>query len=99
MAKALSKSQVAGAIAEKAGISKKQATEILAIIAEIEPGAAAGGGSYVIEPDRRAAIRLALGLARAVGGYLSDEQLRQAGVEPQAILLEPAARNTGPAIA
>ncbi|MFM2081425.1 MAG: SPBc2 prophage-derived DNA-binding protein 2 [Verrucomicrobiota bacterium] len=35
MAKALSKSQVAGAIADKAGISKKQATEILAIVAEL----------------------------------------------------------------
>ena len=32
----------------------------LAIIAEIEPGAKEGGGSFVIEPDRRAAIRLAL---------------------------------------
>jgi len=35
MAKALSKSQVAGAVADKAGISKKQATEILGIIAEL----------------------------------------------------------------
>jgi UDP-N-acetylmuramoyl-L-alanyl-D-glutamate--2,6-diaminopimelate ligase len=35
------------------------------IIAEIEPGAGAGGGLYVIEPDRRAAIRLALVEARA----------------------------------
>jgi UDP-N-acetylmuramoyl-L-alanyl-D-glutamate--2,6-diaminopimelate ligase len=35
----------------------------LAIIAEIEPGARAGGGDYVVEPDRRAAIRLALGRA------------------------------------
>ncbi|HEX6401271.1 MAG TPA: UDP-N-acetylmuramoyl-L-alanyl-D-glutamate--2,6-diaminopimelate ligase [Actinomycetota bacterium] len=32
----------------------------LAIIAEVERGAAAGGGRYVVEPDRRAAIRLAL---------------------------------------
>ena len=31
-----------------------------AIIAEIEPGARAGGGAYVIEPDRRSAIRLAI---------------------------------------
>ncbi|MBS0546417.1 MAG: mannose-1-phosphate guanylyltransferase/mannose-6-phosphate isomerase [Proteobacteria bacterium] len=31
--------------------------------------------------------------------FLVDEQLRQAGIEPCAILLEPAARNTGPAIA
>ena len=34
-----------------------------AIIAEIEPGARAGGGAYVVEPDRRAAIRAALGAA------------------------------------
>lgn len=32
----------------------------LAIIAEIEPGANEGGGAFLIEPDRRAAIRLAL---------------------------------------
>jgi UDP-N-acetylmuramoyl-L-alanyl-D-glutamate--2,6-diaminopimelate ligase len=32
----------------------------LAIIAEIEPGAKEGGGAFLIEPDRRAAIRLAL---------------------------------------
>src|SRR5258708_20891127 len=31
--------------------------------------------------------------------FLVDEQLRQIGIEPQAILLEPIARNTGPAIA
>ena len=37
----------------------------LAIIAEVEAGAAAGGGRYVVEPDRRAAIRLALEEARA----------------------------------
>jgi mannose-1-phosphate guanylyltransferase len=30
--------------------------------------------------------------------FLVDEQLRQVGIEPQAILLEPLARNTGPAI-
>ncbi|MFM8999808.1 MAG: UDP-N-acetylmuramoyl-L-alanyl-D-glutamate--2,6-diaminopimelate ligase [Actinomycetota bacterium] len=36
----------------------------LEIIAEIEPGAVAGGGAYVIEPDRRAAIRLACAEAR-----------------------------------
>jgi len=30
------------------------------IIAEVERGAARGGGRYVVEPDRRAAIRLAL---------------------------------------
>ena len=32
----------------------------LAIIAEIESGAAQGGGAWLVEPDRRAAIRLAL---------------------------------------
>jgi mannose-1-phosphate guanylyltransferase/mannose-6-phosphate isomerase len=31
--------------------------------------------------------------------FLVDEQLRQVGIEPQAILLEPVARNTAPAIA
>src|SRR3954469_20609160 len=31
--------------------------------------------------------------------FLVDEQLRQVGIEPQAILLEPLARNTAPAIA
>jgi UDP-N-acetylmuramoyl-L-alanyl-D-glutamate--2,6-diaminopimelate ligase len=35
-----------------------------AIIAEIERGAAEGGGSYVVEPDRRDAIRLSLREAR-----------------------------------
>jgi len=34
-----------------------------AIIAEIEPGAKRTGGRYLIEPDRRAAIRSALGEA------------------------------------
>jgi UDP-N-acetylmuramoyl-L-alanyl-D-glutamate--2,6-diaminopimelate ligase len=32
----------------------------LGIIADIEPGARQGGGRYVVEPDRRAAIRLAV---------------------------------------
>ncbi|MEX0754031.1 MAG: UDP-N-acetylmuramoyl-L-alanyl-D-glutamate--2,6-diaminopimelate ligase [Actinomycetota bacterium] len=32
----------------------------LAILAEIEPGAKAGGGAYEVEPDRRAAIRRAV---------------------------------------
>jgi UDP-N-acetylmuramoyl-L-alanyl-D-glutamate--2,6-diaminopimelate ligase len=32
----------------------------LAIIAEIEPGARLGGGAYLVEPDRRAAIHLAI---------------------------------------
>jgi UDP-N-acetylmuramoyl-L-alanyl-D-glutamate--2,6-diaminopimelate ligase len=37
----------------------------LAIIAEIEPGAKEGGGDYVVEPDRRAAIRAAIRAAGA----------------------------------
>ncbi len=37
----------------------------LAIISEIEPGAKEGGGAFVIEPDRREAIRLALREAAA----------------------------------
>jgi UDP-N-acetylmuramoyl-L-alanyl-D-glutamate--2,6-diaminopimelate ligase len=32
----------------------------LAIIADVEPGARDGGGAYVVEPDRRAAIELAI---------------------------------------
>jgi UDP-N-acetylmuramoyl-L-alanyl-D-glutamate--2,6-diaminopimelate ligase len=36
-----------------------------AIISQIEPGASAGGGAYVVEPDRRGAIRLAVMEARA----------------------------------
>jgi UDP-N-acetylmuramoyl-L-alanyl-D-glutamate--2,6-diaminopimelate ligase len=36
-----------------------------AIIAEIEPGARRGGGAYVVEPDRRVAVRLAVEAARA----------------------------------
>jgi UDP-N-acetylmuramoyl-L-alanyl-D-glutamate--2,6-diaminopimelate ligase len=36
----------------------------LAIIAEIEPGAKRGGHPYTVEPDRRAAIRAALGEAQ-----------------------------------
>jgi UDP-N-acetylmuramoyl-L-alanyl-D-glutamate--2,6-diaminopimelate ligase len=35
----------------------------LAIIAEIEPGARAGGGAFEVEPDRRAAIARAVALA------------------------------------
>lgn len=35
----------------------------IAIIAEIVPGAEEGGGAFVIEPDRRAAIRLAVAAA------------------------------------
>jgi UDP-N-acetylmuramoyl-L-alanyl-D-glutamate--2,6-diaminopimelate ligase len=36
----------------------------LAILAQIEAGARAGGGAYEVEPDRRAAIRLAIRDAR-----------------------------------
>lgn len=36
----------------------------LAILAEIEPGATAGGGDFEIEPERRLAIRRAVSLAR-----------------------------------
>ena len=36
----------------------------LGIIEEIEVGARAGGGSYVVEPDRREAIRVAVERAR-----------------------------------
>jgi UDP-N-acetylmuramoyl-L-alanyl-D-glutamate--2,6-diaminopimelate ligase len=37
----------------------------LAIIGEVVPGAEEGGGSYMVEPDRRTAIRLALREARS----------------------------------
>jgi UDP-N-acetylmuramoyl-L-alanyl-D-glutamate--2,6-diaminopimelate ligase len=37
----------------------------MAIIADIEPGARRGSGQYVVEPDRRRAIRMALAEARA----------------------------------
>ena len=46
--------------------SNPRSEDPLAIIAEIEPGARAGGGEYLVEPDRRAAIRTALG--RAIAG-------------------------------
>jgi UDP-N-acetylmuramoyl-L-alanyl-D-glutamate--2,6-diaminopimelate ligase len=38
--------------------------EPMAIIREMEPGARRGGGRYLVEADRRAAIRLALQEAR-----------------------------------
>jgi UDP-N-acetylmuramoyl-L-alanyl-D-glutamate--2,6-diaminopimelate ligase len=37
----------------------------LAILEEIVAGAERGGGEFVVEPDRRAAIRLAVSRARA----------------------------------
>jgi UDP-N-acetylmuramoyl-L-alanyl-D-glutamate--2,6-diaminopimelate ligase len=52
------------------------------IIADVERGAAASGGRYVVEPDRRSAIRLALGDARpgdvvvvAGKGHESEQEL------------------------
>jgi len=52
------------------------------IIADVERGAAASGGRYVVEPDRRSAIRLALGEARpgdvvvvAGKGHESEQEL------------------------
>ena len=52
------------------------------IIAEVERGAAAGGRRYVVEPDRRSAIRLALGEASpgdvvivAGKGHESEQEL------------------------
>ncbi|MGI8615967.1 MAG: UDP-N-acetylmuramoyl-L-alanyl-D-glutamate--2,6-diaminopimelate ligase [Actinomycetota bacterium] len=52
------------------------------IIADVERGAAASGGRYVVEPDRRSAIMLALGEARpgdvvvvAGKGHESEQEL------------------------
>jgi UDP-N-acetylmuramoyl-L-alanyl-D-glutamate--2,6-diaminopimelate ligase len=59
--------RVATTVADLAVITSDnpRSEEPMAIIAEIEPGAAEGGGPYVVEPDRRGAIRLALEQARA----------------------------------
>lgn len=58
-----------------------------AIIAEVERGAIAGGGPYVVEPDRRAAIRLGLREARsgdvvivAGRGHEPEQELADAAV-------------------
>ena len=58
-----------------------------AIIAEVERGAKAGGGPYVVEPDRRSAIRLGLQEARtgdvvivAGRGHESAQELADASV-------------------
>ena len=57
------------------------------IIAEIEPGARRGGGEFTVEPDRRLAIRLALGHAApgdlvliAGKGHETGQQLRDGTV-------------------
>ena len=59
-----------------------------AIINDIEPGAAQGGGDYVIEPDRRAAIALAVAEARpgdavviAGKGHETHQELAHGTVE------------------
>jgi UDP-N-acetylmuramoyl-L-alanyl-D-glutamate--2,6-diaminopimelate ligase len=59
----------------------------LDIIAEVERGAAEGGGRYVLEPDRRAAIRLALSEARrgdvvvvAGKGHETEQELAERSV-------------------
>lgn len=59
----------------------------LAIIAEIEPGANEGGGDFLVEPDRRAAIRLALQEAGrgdviviAGKGHESTQELRDRAI-------------------
>jgi UDP-N-acetylmuramoyl-L-alanyl-D-glutamate--2,6-diaminopimelate ligase len=58
-----------------------------AIIAEVERGAIVGGGPYVVEPDRRAAIRLGLREARSGDvvvvsgrGHESEQELADASV-------------------
>jgi UDP-N-acetylmuramoyl-L-alanyl-D-glutamate--2,6-diaminopimelate ligase len=54
--------KVATALADLSVITSDnpRSEDPLAIIGEIEPGAREGGGRYVIEPERRAAIKLAL---------------------------------------
>ncbi|HVF09001.1 MAG TPA: UDP-N-acetylmuramoyl-L-alanyl-D-glutamate--2,6-diaminopimelate ligase, partial [Actinomycetota bacterium] len=60
----------------------------VAIISDIEPGAGEGGGDYVIEPDRRAAIALAVAEARpgdavviAGKGHETHQELAHGTVE------------------
>jgi hypothetical protein len=72
----------------QAGLQSGAASEacrlaLLAMGAQPQAPSAAAGRFLVVRIKERArpegvTIRLALGLARAVGGYLSDEQLRQA---------------------
>jgi UDP-N-acetylmuramoyl-L-alanyl-D-glutamate--2,6-diaminopimelate ligase len=52
-----------------------------AIIAEIEPGAHRGGGPFVIEPDRRRAIRAALAEARPGDAVLIAGKGHETGQE------------------
>jgi UDP-N-acetylmuramoyl-L-alanyl-D-glutamate--2,6-diaminopimelate ligase len=58
--------RVATALADRTIITSDnpRSEDPLAIVAEIEAGARAGGGPYEVEPDRRAAIRRALAAAR-----------------------------------
>jgi UDP-N-acetylmuramoyl-L-alanyl-D-glutamate--2,6-diaminopimelate ligase len=60
----------------------------LEIIAEIEPGAIEGGGAYVIEPDRRGAIAMALAEAAsgdvvviAGKGHETTQEFAQGSIE------------------
>lgn len=60
----------------------------IAIIGEIEPGAREGGGDYVVEPDRRVAITLAVAQAEpgdavviAGKGHEVDQELADATIE------------------
>jgi UDP-N-acetylmuramoyl-L-alanyl-D-glutamate--2,6-diaminopimelate ligase len=59
--------RAATALADRAFLTSDnpRSEDPLAILAEIEAGAASSGGSYVVEPDRRLAIRSALRDARA----------------------------------
>ncbi|HEX6230324.1 MAG TPA: UDP-N-acetylmuramoyl-L-alanyl-D-glutamate--2,6-diaminopimelate ligase [Actinomycetota bacterium] len=59
--------QVATAAADLAVITSDnpRSEDPATIIEEIEPGARRGGGDYLVEADRRSAIRLALSRARA----------------------------------
>ena len=54
----------------------------LAIIAEIEPGAVRGGGKFVVEPDRRAAIALVVREYRALRREQSDQRGSVKGCPP-----------------
>jgi UDP-N-acetylmuramoyl-L-alanyl-D-glutamate--2,6-diaminopimelate ligase len=58
---------VAGRLADLSVITSDnpRSEDPLAIIAEIEEGVRGAGGSYLVEQDRRAAIRSAVGRARA----------------------------------